>query len=284
MKKVISLSLFMVLGLSLISGCDVIANNPTNSTINQSQNNVPNNFAPPNPDNGMRSNMPNQFGNGLNLTTEQQDQILQLRQDTMPQEIDSSKMDQVKTAIKESFSLDTFSSADLKTKLSTLSLITDVNLDTQADIILKTYNILTTEQQNLLDGSSMMLFNSRPQGSFRINLRSETIETLSSSLYLTAEQKTSLESIMQPSDMAPPNFENNDSLITELKTGKATKESIANILKTSNSSIIQESELDMLSKIHALLNSEQRTKFIDTIDFNAGGPNGMPMPNMQPRF
>jgi alpha-N-acetylglucosamine transferase len=129
----------------------------------------------------------------------------------------------------------------------------------------------------------MMLFNNRPQGGLRLNLRPETIETLSS-LSLTAEQKTSLENIIQPSDMNPPEFENNDSLITELKTGKATKESLVNILKTSNSSIIQESELDMLSKIHALLNSEQRTKFIDTIDFNSGGPNGMGMPDMQPRF
>lgn len=270
MKKRIISGLLATIALVSFSACNATTPGISDTVANNTnQNNQPGVMPP----GGMG---PGGLPAELNLTTEQQQQIMELRMNGTPVQIDETKINEIKSLIVDSFSADTFSASDLGTKLAAIDTGAS-SADTEADIIIKTYNILSTEQKATLQSTGISLFHSRPGGAVNINFGS--LESLSSSLSLSDEQKSSMESLLQNSFMPGEPQAGNQEIQTELNTllnsGKATVETVKAILSKNSAPIISSTQIDNLGKIYQVLNAEQRKTFINGITIMAGGPANM---------
>lgn len=286
MRKLLNLSIVLVTSLWTLNGCTSVSPVSSETPTTQNQNNQQT------PPESMPGDMPPLgiepggigFAQELNLTSEQQEQIMQLRSQIIMQPIDSSKIEQLRSVVSSSFQADTFSVSELTSKISDLNLIdTDSVLNSQADTIVKTYNILTTEQKATLANNNIPIFDMRSPANIMINLG--VINTLTNNLNLDDSQKTSLHELIGN----PVDFNNSAStdlqaaINTELNTGNATNESIKNVLSQNISSVISTADMDKLSEVHALLNTEQRKQIVENIGLLINSQNnGQGMPPVAP--
>jgi Spy/CpxP family protein refolding chaperone len=241
----------------------------------------------------------------LNLTADQKTQLEALRKENQPAKVAPDKaemeanrtaMEALRKAINDAFISDNFDATALKAKLDALKPAKpniDDHINAEANMIIKTFNILTPEQRTTIENKLKEFDNLIPKNiplppaDFDpAKMADLKITKLATELGLSDAQKTSLKEVLQPVTIEKPDYAAEqakrkaarDALFTALKAGNATVESIAAILKSNAPEIkIQEgNELDQLAKIHAILNSDQRKKFIDLrIGF---GPVGHPGP------
>ncbi len=219
------------------------------------------------------------FPPDLNLTADQKKQFEQIMQENRPPMPDLTKIEEVRKAIKEAFLADTFDTNALKSKLDSLKPDEDARFKAEANIIIKGYNLLTSEQKQKLEAKQQEISKNSP------------FEKLVTDLKLSDSQKNSLKEAMKPSDIKPDFAKDEEkrkasreAINAELKTGNASVDKIKEILKSSapiNDMATKQNEgLSRLAKIHDILNAEQRKTFIEkTPDagFGPGLPPGPPV-------
>jgi Spy/CpxP family protein refolding chaperone len=224
----------------------------------------------------------------LNLTADQKTQLEALRQADKPANPpDRTQMDAVRKAINDAFISDNFDAAALKAQADALKpqANTDDRLKAEAGRIIKTYNILTPEQRTILETNQAAMAARVPTArpTPPADQTNSRLDKLATALGLSDAQKASLAPIMQPpartDDEAAEQAKRKaaqDAVNAELKTGNATVDSIVAILKANApaADTNRPNEIDRLAQIHAILNADQRTKFI-SLDKGFGfGPGG----------
>lgn len=283
MNKLIKLGFLLTFSISALSGCNsniaAVTDTTNSANTNPSASNNPGNQPMMPPDNfGIQSE--------LKLTTEQTSQLNEIKQASMPQN-SSTNFEQIKTTINEAFVADTLTVDTLKTKLNNVTAYDDASLTTEADIILKSYNVLNADQKKILETKNEFMFNNFRANKFIIGFGPD-MNTIATELGLNDTQKASFNTLMPTA----PDMSNNgtdltleQSIGTELKTGTATTDKIKAILKSSSSytSSVQDEELEKLVKIHDILTADQRKTFISKVSFGGGmgpgGPGGQPPTN-----
>jgi Spy/CpxP family protein refolding chaperone len=237
----------------------------------------------------------------LNLTAEQKTQLAELRPNP-PAEVDKAAMDTNRTSmealrkeINDAFISENFDVTALKAKVEALKPAKpDVDRATEdATRIVKTYNILTPEQRTILETKQAEMAAKVPpvkptpspeQEAAMVARESRKIDKLATDLRLSDDQKVRLEEVLEAGKVDKPDFAadeakrkaTHDAINAELKSGNATIESVAAILKANAPTEIKNHEvdqLDRLAKIHDILNAEQRAIFIAK-DKGPGNPEG----------
>lgn len=281
MNKLIKLGLMLTFSISALSGCNnnIAAVTDTNNSANTNPSSANNS-------NNQPMMPPDNFGiqSELRLTTEQINQLNEIKQ-ASTQQNSATNFNQIKTAINEAFVADALTLDTLKTKLNGITAYDDASLTTEADIIIKSYNVLNAEQKKILETKNEYMFNNFRANKFIIGFGPD-MNTIATELNLNDAQKASFNTLMPTAPDMPDNGGSDltleKSIGTELKTGTATTDKIKAILKSSSSytSSVQDEELEKLVKIHDILTADQRKTFISKVSFGGGmGPGGQPPTN-----
>lgn len=238
----------------------------------------------------------------LNLTDEQKTKFKELRdslfikpdQTTTKPDMATMKAnaEAVKTAFKDAFLADTMDITALKAKLESLkpakpTIDTDAHLKAQAEYILKSYQILTAEQRQILETKKAEMYAKRsemndnrpakPAFDANFNPADKMIDGLATKLTLTEEQKTKLKAILAESKPAKPDQAtidaakakrdaNQKAIQDSLKAGTATVDSIKALLEANKPEAPKDNadtHLNTLLKIHDLLTADQRKIAVD---------------------
>jgi Spy/CpxP family protein refolding chaperone len=221
----------------------------------------------------------------LNLTDDQKKQLEALRQENKPpQPPDRSNMDEGKKVVDAAFLSDSFDVSALQAKLDALRPSDDEHLAFDANMLIKTYNILTQDQRDLLeklqqDGAPKTpVARPTPSAEDIAKMVEGHLAKITTLLSLDETQQAALKPLLQPP--APPDFQadqekrkaTHDAINSELKSGNATVESVVAILKANRPADPHAGELDRLAKIHDILNADQRKTFLEKgIGFGPGG-------------
>jgi Spy/CpxP family protein refolding chaperone len=246
----------------------------------------------------------------LNLTAEQKTQIQEALKADKPVMPDKTAMEANRTAmealrkeISDAFISENFDAVALKAKLDALKPAkpgNDEHITEEATRIVKIYNILTADQRQKITDKitevSAKVPREMPVPPANIDpgkMEDEHINKIAASLGLTDDQKAKLKDALKPpSPPAQPDFQAEhdkrkaaaEALSTALKSGNVTVESISAVLKANAPTEIKHeefNELDVLAKVHSILNADQRKKFIDSnksFEFGPGGHRGYDFP------
>jgi Spy/CpxP family protein refolding chaperone len=314
MNKVLKLSIMMTLSISALAGCSAdipgiqqaVANLTSGkyslANTGDVSNNSGNGQADENKSGGRGKPGKGPGGKGghgmgpggpglppdLNLTDAQKTELEKIREENKPAQPDQTKMEETKTAmealkkeIDTAFISDTFDAASLKAKLDALKppAPDDSHFTSEANVIIKTYNILTAEQKQKLEDKAKEMANNVPKAmpsppaDFGSSKTDQRLDKLATDLGLTDAQKASLKEAMQPpADAQKPDIQKmfekmkvtQDAINTELKTGNASVDKIVAILKANAPEPPKNNNgLERLTKIHDILNADQRKKFIE---------------------
>mgnify|MGYP001618221346 CR=1 FL=1 len=322
MNKVLKLGVMMTLSISLLSGCasDITGLGQTVVSLASGKYSLADNGVTSTNDNQVadkKGGKPGKGGKGehgkgpggpgggfrlppdLNLTDAQKTELEKIREENKPVQPDKTKMEETKTAmdalkkeIDAAFVSDNFDVASLKAKLDSLKppAPDDTRFTAEANLIIKTYNILTAEQKQILEDKAKEMANKAPKempsppSDFESSKTDKHLDKLATDLGLSDAQKASLKEAMQPPvDAQKPDpqkmFEKmkatQDAINTELKTGNASVDKIVAILKANAPEHPKNNnQLENLAKIHAVLNAEQRKKFIE-LGPKGPGPGGV---------
>ncbi len=221
---------------------------------------------------------------GLNLTADQQTQLKAIRDaskpTTQPVAPDQTKIDAAKKAFSDAFLATTFDATALKTALDSLKPVQDdTRVTAQANAMIKSYAVLTADQKQLLitnqkaRDAAMPTVTTTPSPEPSESPRpNRMLDKLATDLTLTADQKTSLQAVLDPSTEVKPDFTqqmatrkaNRDAINAELQTNNASVDKIVALLKAGkpDMSVRQTAEFTRLGKIHDILTADQRTKFV----------------------
>jgi Spy/CpxP family protein refolding chaperone len=214
----------------------------------------------------------------LNLTEDQKIKLKALKDDMKTKfEKDINNKTAIKDAIKNSFLANKMNIEELKSKIETLKPNKEAHQTAMAESILKGYEILTVDQRKLLEDKRLEMEKRMDEMKDKFNPADKILDIASKKLNLTEDQKTKLKVIIEESK---PDFEAMrtkrknvaKSLSTELNSGKATIDSIKNILKNNAPEDQLTKHIDKLLKVHDLLSADQRKEASELFDkFGKGG-------------
>lgn len=228
---------------------------------------------------------------GVTLTEEQKTALAALRpaQEQKDSATMKTQMEAAQKALKDAFLADSINRDDLKAKLTALR-PAEPNFAQQADIMIKSYNILTAEQKATLETKKQEMqakFDQmKSQTSANVAQKpapadrsSAMIDKLATTLGLTDAQKTSLKEALTPpvdtTDRATREAEmkaNRDAVDAAVKAGDVTK--LTELLSAHKKDDHLDKHIDTIVKVHDILNADQRAKIVDQLPILGLGGRG----------
>lgn len=242
---------------------------------------------------------------GIELTAEQKTALEALR--PAPEQKDpatmKTQMEAAQKAVKDAFLADSINKDDLKAKLASFTPPAP-DFAKQADIMVKSYNILTAEQKATLETKEKEMQAKAEEMKAQIdakiasgqvkapfdktNKTNPMFDKLGTDLGLTAEQKTALQAAFAPpadasADKAARHEQmkaNRDAINAAVKAGDVTK--LTELLSANKPVDHLDRHVDTIVKVHGILNAEQRAKIADKLPMlgfgggkgGHGGPGG----------
>lgn len=242
---------------------------------------------------------------GITLTDEQKTALQALRESYKPEEPaasdlnqDASKQAEVKTLIETAFLSSSFDATALEAQLSANAPNHDAQLQNQAELMIKSWQILTSEQKaqvkaKQVERETQMAEReaNRPAQSDTSDKAAPGIERLTSSLNLTTEQQASIKAAFEANK---PDFEsqktamqaNRTAIQAELDAANPSAANLVTLLKANRPEKANHG-LAQLAQLHAILTAEQRQSFVDAGlalgHGGKGGPGGFGGPGGGPK-
>lgn len=230
---------------------------------------------------------------GITLTEEQKTALAALRptEDQKDPTAMKTQMEAAQKAIKDAFLADSINRDDLKAKLNALH-PAEPDFAKQADLMIKSYNILTAEQKATLEAKQQEMQakfdqlkanvdSNKPQKVTPTDRSSGMVDKLATVISLTDAQKTSLKEAFAPpadtaTDRATREAEmkaNKDAINAAVKAGDTAK--LTELLSANKKNSHLDKQIDTIVKVHGILNADQRAKIIDQLPlFGFGGKGG----------
>lgn len=218
----------------------------------------------------------------LNLTSEQIKKFQDLKTE-FDSKIDYTKLEEAVKLIANSFSMNNFNLNILKSQLSSLNIQGEEYYNSEAELIINSYNLLTVDQKTILNNSEQSIFNNSLVNSLlllKLGLNGSTIDKFTTELNLNSDQYQLLKNLITSSESPDLYFQKKQENIksaqaeinSELSTGTASVENISKTLEnlSLNLSTIQTSELEGLLKMYNILTPSQRKKFGSNISYILG--------------
>jgi Spy/CpxP family protein refolding chaperone len=235
---------------------------------------------------------------GITLSDEQKTALQALREAYKPEQPaapDTSKQAEIKAQIEAAFLSTSFDASALETQLSTNAPNHDAQLQSQAELMIKSWQILTAEQKSQVKAKQVERETQMAEREANRPDRTDVsmtdkgvpgIERLTSTLNLTAEQQASIKAAFEANK---PDFEgqkatmqaNRTAIQAELDAASPSAANLVTLLKANRPEKANHG-LAQLAQLHAILTAEQRQSFVDTglalghgaQQMGPGGPGG----------
>ncbi len=217
---------------------------------------------------------------GITLSDEQKTALQALREAYKPEQPaapDSSKQAEIKTQIETAFLSSSFDVSALETQLSANAPNHEAQLQSQAELMIKSWQILTAEQKAQVKAKQVE--REAQMAEREANRPAQTdlsmpdiavkgIERLTSTLNLTADQQASLKVALEANK---PDFENQKTALqanraaiqAELDAASPSATNLVTLLKANRPEKANHG-LAQLAQLHAILTAEQRQSFVDS--------------------
>jgi len=265
-----------LMALSLMTACGSLDSALTSASLDTGslQTQSLNGFAAPSGQKGPRAGQGGHKGKSMgvggndfadiSLSDEQKTALQALREEYKPEQPvapDTSKQAEVKTLIETAFLSSNFDAAALATQVSANAPNHDAQLQKQAELMIKSWQILTSEQK------AQVKANRPTQSDIGADKGAPGIERLTSTLNLTAEQQASLKAAFEANK---PDFEsqktamqaNRTAIQAELDASSPSVDNLVALLKANHPEKANQG-LTQLAQLHAILTPEQRQSFVD---------------------
>lgn len=234
---------------------------------------------------------------GITLSDEQKTALQALREAYKPEQPaapDSSKQAEIKAQIETAFLSSSFDVSALETQLSANAPNHDAQLQNQAELMIKSWQILTAEQKAQVKAKQVEREAQMAEREANRPAQTELsmpdiavkgIERLTSTLNLTADQQASLKVALEANK---PDFEsqktamqaNRTAIQAELDAASPSAANLVTLLKANRPEKANHG-LAQLAQLHAILTTEQRQSFVDSglalghgAQSGPGGPGG----------
>ncbi len=234
---------------------------------------------------------------GITLSDEQKTALRALHEAYKPEQPaapDTSKQAEIKAQIETAFLSSSFDVSALETQLSANAPNHDAQLQSQAELMIKSWQILTAEQKNQVKAkqvereAQMAEREASRPAQTDISMTDKGvpgIERLTSTLNLTADQLASIKAAFEANK---PDFESQKSAMqanraaiqAELDSASPSATNLVTLLKANRPEKANHG-LAQLAQLHAILTAEQRQSFVDSglalghgAQRGPGGPGG----------
>ncbi|MGE3725818.1 MAG: Spy/CpxP family protein refolding chaperone [Candidatus Sericytochromatia bacterium] len=279
-----------LMALSLMTACGSLDSALTSASLDTSslQTQSLSGFAAPGGQKGPRGGQGGHKGKSMgvggndfadiSLSDEQKTALQALREEYKPEQpvaLDTSKQAEVKTLIETAFLSSNFDAAALATQVSANVPNHDAQLQKQAELMIKSWQILTSEQKAQVkakqaEREAQMAereANRPTQSDIGADKGGPGIERLTSTLNLTSEQQASLKAAFEANK---PDFEsqktamqaNRTAIQAELDASSPSVDNLVLLLKANHPEKANQG-LNQLAQLHAILTPEQRQSFVD---------------------
>jgi Spy/CpxP family protein refolding chaperone len=230
----------------------------------------------------------------LNLTDEQKSALQTLREANKPEQAvapDANKQAEIKTLIETAFLSDSFDTTSLESQLMASAPNHDAQLQKQAEVMIKSWQILTADQQAQVKAKQAEraakmseIESQRPVPPNDSQAKGTPgIEGLTQQLNLSAEQQASLTAAFEANK---PDFAskkttmnaNREAIQAEIESSSPSVDNLVALLKASQPENANPG-LAQLAQLHSILTAEQRQSLVTAgLPFGHGGPGGLNRP------